>query len=151
MVELEPDAVGVFEQDRIISRRPLILTRRADDLRTERLEKAVQLVDVGALAGAEAEMMQTDALLFERRAFMFGGRRTDADRGTAADAIIGRLGVDHRFQPEKRQQLTIKFEGTFVIRGREKNMRDAVDFHCLSPPLQSQVAMPLIVEHTGTG
>src|SRR4051794_41805013 len=30
-------------------------------------------------------------------------------------------------------------------------MRDAVDFHGLSPSLQSQVAMPLIVEHTGTG
>ena len=36
------------------------------------VKKAVQLVDVGALAGAEAEMMQADALLLERRAFMLG-------------------------------------------------------------------------------
>ena len=70
MIELQPDAIGIFEQDRIISRRPLILARRADDLRAERLEKAVQFVDVGALAGAEAEMMQTDTLLLECRAFM---------------------------------------------------------------------------------
>ena len=63
MIELEPDAIGIFEQDRVISRRPLILARRADDLGTERLEEAVQLIDVGALAGAEAEVMQTDALL----------------------------------------------------------------------------------------
>ena len=35
-------------------------------------QKAVQFVDVGALAGAEAEMMQADALLLERRAFMRG-------------------------------------------------------------------------------
>ncbi len=33
-------------------------------------QKAVQFVDVGALAGAEAEMMQTDTLLLECRAFM---------------------------------------------------------------------------------
>ena len=72
MIELEPDAIGVLEQDRIISRRPLVLARRADDLGAERLEKAVQFVDVGALAGAEAEMMQADALLFERGAFMLG-------------------------------------------------------------------------------
>jgi hypothetical protein len=63
MVELEPDAVGIFEQNRVISRRPLILARRTDDLGAERLEEAVQLIDVGALAGAEAEVVQADALL----------------------------------------------------------------------------------------
>src|SRR5215207_6644794 len=72
MAELEPDAVGVLEQNRIIPQRPLILARRADDVCAERLEKAVQLVDVGALAGAEAEMMQADTFLLECRAFMFG-------------------------------------------------------------------------------
>jgi hypothetical protein len=72
MIELKPDAVGVLEQDRTISRRPLILARRADDFCAERLEKAVQPIDVGALAGAEAEMMQTDTSLFEGRAFMLG-------------------------------------------------------------------------------
>jgi hypothetical protein len=50
---------------------PLILARRADDFCAERLKEAVQLV-VGTLASAKAEMMQADALLFERRAFMLG-------------------------------------------------------------------------------
>jgi hypothetical protein len=70
MIELEPDAIGIFEQDGVISRRPLILARRADDLGTERRQKAVQFIDVGALAGAETEMVQADTLLFERCAFM---------------------------------------------------------------------------------
>src|SRR5712692_11942658 len=48
MVELQPDAVGIFEQQRIISRRPLILARRANDRHTERTQEAVQLVNVGA-------------------------------------------------------------------------------------------------------
>jgi hypothetical protein len=72
MVELEPDAVGVLEQNRIISRGPLILARGADDFRAERLEKAVQPIDVGALAGAEAQVMQADTLLLEGRVFMLG-------------------------------------------------------------------------------
>jgi len=70
MIEFEPDAIGIFEQDRIISRRPLILARRANDLGIERRQKSMQFVDVGALAGAEAQMMQADALLLEGRAFV---------------------------------------------------------------------------------
>ena len=72
MIKLQPDAVGILEQNRIVSRRPLILARRADDLCAERGQKTVQLIDVGALAGAKAEMMQTDTLLLECRAFMLG-------------------------------------------------------------------------------
>ena len=78
MVDLQPDAVGILEQQRIISRRPLVLARRADDGGAERAEEAVQFVDVGALAGAEAEMMQADALLLEVRSRVFGRRRADA-------------------------------------------------------------------------
>jgi histone H3/H4 len=72
MIELEPDAVGILEQDRVISRRPLIFARRADDLCAERGQKTVQPIDVSALAGAEAEVMQADTLLLEGRAFMLG-------------------------------------------------------------------------------
>ena len=63
----------------------------------------MQLVDVGALAGAKAQVMQADALLFERCARMLGRRRADADRGAAADAVVRRLGIDDRLQSEKRQ------------------------------------------------
>src|SRR4051794_11697277 len=70
MIELEPDAVGIFEQNRIVAGRPLILARRADDPGIERAQKCMQFVDVGALAGAEAQMVQADALLFEPGPFM---------------------------------------------------------------------------------
>jgi hypothetical protein len=71
MIELEPDAIRVLEQNRIVSRRPLILAWRANDLGAERLQEAMQLVDIGALAGAEAEMVQADTLLLECSAFVF--------------------------------------------------------------------------------
>jgi len=111
MVELQPDAVGIFEQQRIISRRPLILARRANDRHTERTQEAVQLVNVGALAGTKTQMMQADAILLERRAGVLGRRRSDRDCGATADAIIDGVGVDDRLQPKKRQQLAVEFAG----------------------------------------
>src|SRR5258706_222465 len=61
MVELQPYSVGILEQQRIVSGRPLILARRANDGHAERAEEAVQFIDVGALAGAKAEMVQARA------------------------------------------------------------------------------------------
>ena len=75
MVELQPYSVGILEQQRVISRRPLILARRANDPHTQRTQEAVQLVNVGALAGAKAQMVQADAILLERGA---GGARATA-------------------------------------------------------------------------
>src|SRR6266403_5480858 len=87
MVEFQPYSVGILEQQRIISWRPLILARRANDGHAERAEEAVQFIDVGALAGAKAEMVQADAILLERSSGMLGGRRVDPDRGAPADAV----------------------------------------------------------------
>jgi hypothetical protein len=72
VVELQPYPVGILEQQRIISGRPSILARRANDLHAERAQEAVQIIDVGALAGAETQMVQADALLLERGAGVLG-------------------------------------------------------------------------------
>ena len=77
MIELEPDAIGVLEQNRIITGRPLILARGADHGGAERIQERVQLIDVGAFAGTETQMVQADALLLERGAGMFRRRRAD--------------------------------------------------------------------------
>src|ERR1700722_20215521 len=109
MIELQPDAVGVLEQQRIVAGRPIVFARRADDVDAERTEEAVQFVDVGALAGAEAEMMQADATLRESGSGVFGRGPTDTERGASADAVEEFIAVDHRLQAEKRQQLAVEF------------------------------------------
>jgi hypothetical protein len=86
MVELQPYAVGILEQQRLIAGRPLILARRANDLHVERAQKSVQSIDVGALAGTKAQVVQADALLLERGACVLGRRRADPDRRASADA-----------------------------------------------------------------
>src|SRR5712672_81266 len=93
MIEFEPDAVGVFEQQRVITGRPLIFARRADDGCAKGSQEGMQLIDVGALAGAEAEMMQADPFLLKRRTGALGRRRADPDCRSAADTIICRFGI----------------------------------------------------------
>ena len=72
MVELQPYSIGIFEQQRVISRRPLIVARRANDLHTKRAQETVQLVNVRTFAGAKTEMVQADAILLERGARVLG-------------------------------------------------------------------------------
>jgi hypothetical protein len=105
VVELQSDPIGIFEQQRIISRRPLILAWRADDLCAERTQEGVQLIDIGALAGAKTQMVQTDTILFERGAGISGRRRIDPDRSASANAIIGRVGVDDGLMPRNGSSL----------------------------------------------
>jgi hypothetical protein len=112
----------------------------------------MEFVDIGALAGAKAQMMQADAVLLERGARMLGRRRADRDRGAATDTVIHLVAVDHRLQPKKRQQLSIEFARAFEIRCGQENMGNAVDFHRLpfQPPRGvGPRAMTLSFEHTG--
>jgi hypothetical protein len=105
MVELQPYSVGILKQQRIISRRPLILARRANDGYAERAQEAVQFIDVGALAGAKAEMMQADAILLEGSSDMLRRRRVDPDRGAPADAVKGRVLSITGFMPRNGSSL----------------------------------------------
>ena len=63
MVEFEADAIGVFEQQRIVTGRPFILARRTNNRGIDRQQKGVKVVDIGALTRAKAQMVQADALL----------------------------------------------------------------------------------------
>ena len=78
----------------------------------------MQRVDVGALTGAEAEVVQADPLLLEGGVGVLGRRRADPDRGAAADAVEIGLGVDDRLHAQKRQQLAVELAGTLEIRRR---------------------------------
>src|SRR6266700_766145 len=133
VVELEPDAVGILEQQRIVAGRPAVLARGADDPGVQREQEGVQFIDVRTLARPKAQMMQADALLLEGCAGMFRRGCADADRGAAADAIEGGVGIDDGRHAEKWQELAIERARALEIRRGEKNMRDAVDLHRLPP------------------
>src|SRR5262249_17164414 len=103
----------------------------ADDFCAERRDETMQLIDIGTLARAKAEMMQSDALLLKRLAGKFRRRPADAERGTAADAIIEIVAVDHGHKPKERQQFAIELPRALEVRGCQDHMRHPVDFHRL--------------------
>jgi hypothetical protein len=57
VVELQADALGVTKRHRVVARSPWSLLRSSHDLGTELLKERIQLVDVLARAGAEAEVV----------------------------------------------------------------------------------------------
>ncbi len=69
VVHLDPDAVGILEEDRVVAGRELRQLGRMDDVGLELVdEEAMDLVDVLAAAGAKAEMVEPGAILVEATA-----------------------------------------------------------------------------------
>ena len=95
MVHLDADAVGVFEQHRVVAGcelRPFL--GRVDDLRVELgAHEVVDRVDVGALARAEAEVMEAGAVLIEPAIAFVGRRAAHEDPGAAADLFRSALAL----------------------------------------------------------
>ena len=70
VVHLEPDAVGILEQNRIVTGRPFTTFGRTHDLRTKLAHEFVNRVNVLACTRAEAYVMQPGAILCEPRVAM---------------------------------------------------------------------------------
>jgi len=65
VVDLQADPIGVLKKYRIVARRPRAVFRRMDDMGTDAHEEVVHGVHIGALAGAEAHVVEPDAELLE--------------------------------------------------------------------------------------
>jgi hypothetical protein len=123
----ETDAVGILEQDRVVARRPAVFLRRANDRDTERLDEFMRRVDVVPRAGAEADVMQTDALLHEALALVLGCWLRYQNAGAAADAVVAVFVVEHLPQAEEGQELHVEGARDVVAAGCDLDMGDAVD------------------------
>src|SRR5262249_34754595 len=99
VVHLQPDAVRILEEHRVISRRPRAVLGRMHDGRPELADELVGRIDVRALARPEAEMVQPDTTLHEALSLVRLLGRRDAYRGAAADAVEEHLRVEHGLQP----------------------------------------------------
>jgi len=67
VVDLQADPIGVLKKYRIVARRPRAVFRRMDDMGTDAHEEVVHGVHIGALAGAEAHVVEPDAELLRSR------------------------------------------------------------------------------------
>ena len=65
MIDFQAGSIRIFEQDRIIAGRIIVLLRRMHDVRADIFEKAMGLIDLAAFTGTETDVMQTDVSLDE--------------------------------------------------------------------------------------
>src|SRR5262249_55632785 len=84
---LDPDAVRVLEQHRVVARCPAAFLRSADDRCRHLPQHGRATVHVLARAGSETQVMQTDTLLVEAVGTLRRVAGLNADRGPAADAV----------------------------------------------------------------
>src|SRR5713226_9398724 len=100
-----------------------------NDLRADRLQEAVHLVDVAAFARAQAYVMQADAPLLEFLRAMCVVASDDAYRGSSAHAVERLIVANHRLESEIDEQLFVEWKARLEVADREHHMRNAVYFH----------------------
>jgi hypothetical protein len=133
MIDFQAGSIRIFEQDRIIAGRIIVLLRRMHDVRADIFEKAMGLIDLAAFTGTETDVMQTDVSLDETLALRSLRRSFDAETGSPADAIVDAGRVRDDFQSQEWQQFAIEGARQIEVSSSDEDVRDAVDFHRMRP------------------
>src|SRR5580698_10979075 len=103
------------------------------DLRADRFEEKVNLIDVAMLARAQTYVMQSDAPLHELLRAIRVVAAHDSHGGPPAHAVQKLLAAHDRLEPKVHEQLLVERKARLEIADREHHVRDAVDFHFTSP------------------
>src|SRR2546423_209690 len=133
-IDLEPDAVGIEERERVVAGRPRSLLGGADHSRAEILQEAVEGVDLLAAARAKAAMVQAGAQRVVRlvRVARVGPR--DRDRGAAAQVVDEVVLAMDDLQAEPGHQLVIEGDALPKATHAQLNVGDSVDLHAPIAP-----------------
>jgi hypothetical protein len=92
-------------------------------------EKRVRLIDIGALSGAKAVMMQSDRALAKSLASEFRCRRMNPETRAAANAVKGVGSIGHDCEAKERQELRVEGAGGREIPHGDERVGDAINLH----------------------
>jgi hypothetical protein len=147
VVHLHADPVRVLEQHRVVAggevRR---LLGGVHDVSPELPHREVMdPVDVLALPGPEAEVVQPRAVLVEGLVTLLGRRPAYQDAGAAADAVDDALSLDQGLHLEEVAELLPEREAAVGIVHGQLDVGDAVDFDAHgSPPGGESESRPFV-------
>src|SRR5262249_50958437 len=126
-VHLDPDASGIFEQDRVVAGSEPPVLRRGHDLRTQLVDdQRVHRIDGLSAPRPEAQGVQARAPLIEGSPVLRLRIGSHEDTGAPPDAVDDLVGVDQRLHVEEVAQLLPERDAGRVPH-RELDVRDAVD------------------------
>jgi len=102
-IDFEPSPDGVFEQHRVIPRRPRAFFRRVHDRGLLVLEEGVDFIDVLSTPSPETRMVQPHTVLHESVCGVLLVAASDSYGSTATDVIDTILAAESTFQTQKGQ------------------------------------------------
>src|SRR3954454_5079968 len=137
VVHLKPDAIRIFKQHRVIAGCPGALCRRVNDCGTELAQQRGTTINILARPGAQAEVMQADALLHEAFPLVCRVARLDADCRPGADEVRELRAVEYRLHAEGGQQACVEGPSPREVAHGQHDVCHAidVDFHVSTPLL----------------
>src|SRR5262249_30087612 len=129
VVDLDADAVGVLEEDRIVAGCELrALFRPVNDVCRELVDReAMDRIDIRAAARAQAEVMQPCSILIETDAALLVRRAAHQDARAAADAVDDVVAPDQGLHRQEVAELLPERHALIRVVDVELDVGDAVD------------------------
>src|SRR5262249_17440268 len=129
----QADALGVTERERVVARSPRPLRGSSDYIRANALHEPIDLVDILAAAGAEAQMVDPgrELLVGVRRKLRV--RAPDTQGRPAADVIDENGRAKHSLKPESRHQRVVEGDARLEAVYAQHDVCHTVDLHSIPP------------------
>jgi hypothetical protein len=108
MVHFQPDPIGIFEDDVVVTRCPVSFNRSSVDECVHLAEFFGNRLHVLARAGPKAKMMHANPIGIEALPDMLVRAALEAKRRAGPDMVDEVVPVIDLLQPKKRQQLTVE-------------------------------------------
>src|SRR5262249_10651365 len=129
VVDLDADAIGILEEDRVVAGRELrSLFRWVNDAGAELVDhEAMDRIDIFAAARAQAQVVQPGRVLIETPAALLAGRAAHEDAGAAADAVDDVLALDQGLHGQEVTELLPERHALLRVCDGELDVGDTVD------------------------
>src|SRR5215475_7903248 len=108
MINLQPRAVRILEQHRVIAGGKAVVSRFVNDMCADFYKEVIRLVDIGTFSRTKTVMMQTHRALTKSLPNIFPSGGMDAESCTAADTVKGVGRVSYNCKAKERQQLSVE-------------------------------------------
>jgi len=128
VIDFQAYAIRILEQNIVVAGCPCALKWASNNGGAHVPQSSSAGVDIFAGSGAKAQVVQSDTGLDKAFVAVFCGAGLDANRSTAANAIIEFVGVADGGHPHQRKKSAVKCPSSVEIGDGEDDMRHAVDF-----------------------
>jgi hypothetical protein len=129
IIDLDPSPSRVFEQDRVISRRPRAFFRWVYDLYLLVAQKSMDLIHIFSTPRPKTHVVEPHAVLHKSLLRVSFSARTNPHRRPPSNVIHAILTAKYTLQAQKRQKGFIELPALIPLAHRQNDMRHTVNLN----------------------